>query len=174
MLNSTKAIRFMESLTIPQGAKAGEPIKLAPFQKQFVKGALAKDTQVAVLSIGRGNAKTALSAGIALGALLGEWDRQPRREILIAARTRDQARIAWDFVADFARSLPEDGYRGSVKSLYGITLSNTGPECRSSVPKTLINVCDDIASIGAFFVRSWSGLALIPSVLWSTVSLTML
>ena len=55
-----------------------------------------------VLSIGRGNAKTALSAGVALGALLGEWDRQPRREMLIAARTRDQARIAWDFVAGFA------------------------------------------------------------------------
>ena len=28
------------------------------------------------------------AAGIALGALLGIWDRQPRREILIAARTR--------------------------------------------------------------------------------------
>jgi hypothetical protein len=63
---------------------------------------------VAVLSIGRGNAKTALSAGVALGSLLGEWDRQPRREVLIAARTRDQARIAWDFAAGFAATLPEE------------------------------------------------------------------
>lgn len=83
-------------------------IKLAPFQKKFVKGALAAGVQVAVLSIGRGNEKTALSAGIALGAVMGKWDTQPRREILIAARTRDQARIAFDFVVGFMRSLSDE------------------------------------------------------------------
>lgn len=108
MKTSTKAVQFLQSLRIPQGPKAGQPLKLAPFQKQFVQGALADDINLAVLSIGRGNAKTALSSGIALGALLGEWDRQPSREILIAARTRDQAKIAWDFVAGFARSLPDE------------------------------------------------------------------
>lgn len=108
MTPATKATQFLQSLRIPEGPSAGNPLKLAPFQKQFVKGALAEDINIAVLSIGRGNAKTALSSGIALGALLGEWDRQPRREILIAARTRDQAKIAWDFVAGFARSLPEE------------------------------------------------------------------
>jgi len=108
MKASTKAIRFLESLSIPEGPKAGQAVKLAPFQKQFVKGALADGVNVACLSIGRGNAKTALSAGIALGAVKGVWDRQPRREILIAARTRDQARIAFDFVVGFIRSLPED------------------------------------------------------------------
>jgi phage terminase large subunit-like protein len=108
MKASTKAIRFLETLAIPEGPKAGELIKLAPFQKQFVKGALADGVNVAVLSIGRGNAKTALSAGIALGSVMGEWDKQPRREILIAARTRDQARIAFDFVVGFMRSLSED------------------------------------------------------------------
>lgn len=105
---ATRAIRFLESLQIPTGPKAGQPLKLAPFQRKFVKGALAKGTRIAVLSIGRGNAKTALSAGLALGALLGEWDRQPRREILIAARTRDQGRVAFDFVEAFARTLPDE------------------------------------------------------------------
>lgn len=100
------AIQFLESLKIPEGPKAGDPIQLAPFQKQFVEGALAEDTQVAVLSIGRGNAKTALSAGIALGALLGAWDDQPRRHILIAARTREQGKIAFDFAEAFCASLP--------------------------------------------------------------------
>jgi phage terminase large subunit-like protein len=108
MKASTRAIRFLESLKIPEGPKAGEPLKLAPFQRQFVKGALAPETNVACLSIGRGNAKTALSAGLALGALTGAWDKQPRREILLAARTRDQARIAWEFIVGFSRSLPED------------------------------------------------------------------
>jgi phage terminase large subunit-like protein len=105
---ATKAIRFMQRLAIPEGPLSGRPVKLAPFQKQFVEGALAPGMNVAALSIGRGNAKTALSSGIALGALLGEWDNQARREILIAARTRDQARIGYEFAAGFSRSLPDD------------------------------------------------------------------
>ena len=90
---------FLESLAIPEGPNAGKPVKLAPFQRSFVAGALAEGTAAAVLSIGRGNAKSALAAGIALGGLVGAWDRQPRREIIVAARTRDQGRIAWDFAA---------------------------------------------------------------------------
>ena len=104
MKPATKAMCFLERLCIPEGPKAGQQVRLAPFQKQFVKGALADGINVACLSIDRGNAKTALSAGIALGAVKGEWDCQPRREILIAARTRDQARIAFDFVVGFTRA----------------------------------------------------------------------
>lgn len=103
-----QAIRFLTTLKIPEGPKAGQQIALAPFQEQFVNGALADGINVACLSIGRGNAKTALSSGIALGSLLGIWDNQPRREILLAARSRDQAAIAWNFVAGFADTLPED------------------------------------------------------------------
>ena len=108
MKPATAAIRFLESLLIPEGPKAGEPVKLAPFQKQFIRGALDPEVNTAVLSIGRGNAKTALSAGLALGALLGKWDEQPRREIIIAARTADQGKIAWQFAVGFMRSLPEE------------------------------------------------------------------
>jgi phage terminase large subunit-like protein len=108
MLNATKAIRFLERLDVPEGPQAGRKLKLAPFQRQFVRGALGSTINVAALSIGRGNAKTALASGVALGALVGEWDRQPRREILIAARTADQGRIAWQFAAGFSRSLKDD------------------------------------------------------------------
>ncbi len=108
MKPASKAIQFIQSLRIPEGPKAGNAVKLAPFQKDFVKGALDEAVNIAVLSVGRGNAKTALSSGIALGSLLGIWDDQPKREVLIAARTRDQARIAWQFVAGFAASLPEE------------------------------------------------------------------
>ncbi len=67
---------------------------------------MAKDTANAVLSIGRGNGNSAITAGIALGGLIGIWDRQPRREIIAAPRTQDQGRIIWDFVAGFAATLP--------------------------------------------------------------------
>lgn len=65
-------------------------MKLPPFQKKLVTGALTKNVSTAVLLIGRGNAKAVLSAGIALGALFGEWDEQPRRGILFAVRLQIQ------------------------------------------------------------------------------------
>ena len=106
-LPAETAIRFLEGLKIPEGPKAGQKLRLADFQKKFVCGALDPDNMVAVLSIGRGNAKTALAAGLALGAVMGEWDKQPRREILLAARNRDQAKIAFGFIVGFVESLPK-------------------------------------------------------------------
>ncbi|SEL66484.1 Phage terminase-like protein, large subunit, contains N-terminal HTH domain [Roseivivax marinus] len=103
-----RAMHFLHGLAIPEGPNAGKPVQLAPFQSHFIEGALASDTAAAVLSIGRGNGKSAITAGLALGGLLGVWDRQPRREIIAAARTRDQGRIIWDFVAGFAASLPSE------------------------------------------------------------------
>lgn len=98
-------IGFLETLKIPEGPKAGEPLRLAEYQKQFVRGAMAEGVMVGCLSIGRGNAKTALSAGIALGSLMGVWDGQPRREIIMAARNRDQAKTAFGFMVGFINGL---------------------------------------------------------------------
>lgn len=103
-----KAVRFLETLRIPEGPKAGQQLRLAPFQKQFIEGAFADQIETAVLSVGRGNAKSALSAGVALGSLVGVLDEQPRRDIIVAARTRDQARVLWNFAEALARSLPDD------------------------------------------------------------------
>lgn len=108
MSDATKAIKFLRSLKVPTGPLAGQPMKLAKFQQDFIRGALAPDVLTSVFSIGRGNAKSALSAGIGLGELLGTWDGQPQREALLAARTRDQAQIAWQYAAGFAASLPDE------------------------------------------------------------------
>lgn len=105
---ASKAIRFLEGLNVPEGPRAGRRLRLAPFQKQFVRGSMEKDVAVSVLSIGRGNGKTALSSGLGLAALLGISDHQPRREILVGARTREQGRIVFDFARGFSRSLPDE------------------------------------------------------------------
>ncbi|MEM7696732.1 MAG: terminase large subunit [Pseudomonadota bacterium] len=105
---STLARRHMKSLRVPEGPKAGQLWKLPSYQGTFIDGALDDDVNVACLSVGRGNGKSALSSGIALGALLGVWDDQPRREILIGARTRDQGRVIYQFIEGMARFLPED------------------------------------------------------------------
>ena len=102
------ALRFLPRLVVPEGRTAGRPLRLAKYQKQFVRGAFAKGVAVGLLSIGRGNAKTALSAGIALGHLTGEIAPQPKREIIFAARNRDQARTAFGFLVGFIEGLPEE------------------------------------------------------------------
>ena len=101
------ALRFLPTLIIPEGRLAGKKLKRANFQKKFVKGALADGVNVGLLSVGRGNAKTALSSGLALGHLMGEFDCQPKREIIIAARNRDQAKTAFGFVVGFIEGLPD-------------------------------------------------------------------
>ncbi|MFN3955103.1 MAG: terminase large subunit domain-containing protein [Pararhodobacter sp.] len=108
MTPAEAAIEFLEALKIPEGPMAGNPLRLASFQKSFVQGALDPSNMVAVLSIGRGNAKTATSAGLALAAVMGVWDNQPRREVIMAARNRDQARIAFQFMVGYVEGLPED------------------------------------------------------------------
>ena len=112
MIRATKeasaAIRYVSTLVVPEGRNAGKKLKLAKYQKEFIRGAFAKDISVGLLSIGRGNAKTALAAGIALGHLVGEIASQPKREIIFAARNRDQAKIAFGFLVGFIEGLPEE------------------------------------------------------------------
>lgn len=106
--DAVAALRFLSGLTVPEGRMAGRRLRLAGFQKDFVRGAFSKDTAVALLSIGRGNAKTALSAGISLGHLMGKIAHQPKREIIFAARNRDQAKTAFGFLVGFIEGLPDD------------------------------------------------------------------
>ncbi len=107
-MTAPKAIRFVQSLRVPTGALAGKRLRLAPYQRQFLRGFLAKGVSIGVLSVARGGGKSTLVSGLALGHLLGEIAPQPRRECLIGARTRDQGRICWDYCAGLALSLPDD------------------------------------------------------------------
>ncbi len=101
-----RAVKFLERLQVPTGPMAGKKLRVAPYQRSFLGGSLADGVPGAALSVARGGGKSALTAGIALGHLLGEIDPQVKRECLAAARTRDQGRIIWDYAAGLARSLP--------------------------------------------------------------------
>ncbi len=105
-MSAEAAIRFLQSLRLPEGKLAGRKLRLAAFQKTFITGALADGVSIAALSVGRGSGKTMLASGLALAALLGKLDRQPRREVIVAARTRDQGMIAWKFLEGLSASLP--------------------------------------------------------------------
>lgn len=110
MNDATKAIKFIEGLKVPTGRAGivGQPVKLAPFQKKFIRGALAKGIDIAALSVGRGNGKSTLSAGLSLCELFGVFSDQPAREVLLAAKNRDQAAIVFQYAYLLSQSLPDD------------------------------------------------------------------
>lgn len=108
MKPSTAAIQFIEGLKIPTGRMAGKPMKLAAFQKRFIRGAFANNIRVAVLSVARGNAKSATTGAIAVAELFGVFSDQPRREVLLAAGKRDQAEVVWTYALDLIRAMPDE------------------------------------------------------------------
>lgn len=108
MKPSTAAIKFIEELKIPTGRKAGKPMKLALYQKRFIRGAFAPDIRVGVLSVARGNAKSSTVGAIAVAELFGVFSDQPRREILLAAGKRDQAEVVWTYAHDLIKAMPDE------------------------------------------------------------------
>ena len=106
---ATRVIRFSETLKIPEGPLHGRALKLPTYLKDFVRGALRNKVRIAVMSIGRGNAKTAGCAVVAVAELVGVIVSQPRREVIIAARNRDQGGQAFNFCRAFVDQMIEDG-----------------------------------------------------------------
>ena len=51
---------------IPEGKFVGQPVRLAEFQKRVIKGIYDTPTRRAIISFGRKNAKTTLSAFLLL------------------------------------------------------------------------------------------------------------
>ena len=98
--------KYLQELIVTQGAGAGEPLQLLPWQKRFVAGFERTDGD-ASLSVARGNGKTTLIAGIATAALDGPL-RQPRAETIIVSSSFSQSRIAFEHCLAFLRAAGHD------------------------------------------------------------------
>lgn len=108
-MTATAAIRFLESLRVPTGPLAGKPVRLAKFQRKFIRGALHRDTSIALLSVARGGGKSTVSAGLALGHLIGQIGKpEPAREVLIGATNAEQATIVLRYAQALAARLPDE------------------------------------------------------------------
>ena len=92
--------RYLSTLTVTEGRRAGEPFNVLRWQRRFLAGAFAPGVQWAGLSVARGNGKTALLSGVAAAALDGPL-AVPRAETIIVAASFSQARIAFDHVREF-------------------------------------------------------------------------
>ena len=74
MTRGEMVIAFAERYCLtPEGAHVGKPIKLAPFQKKFIKDIYDNPhgTRRAILGIARKNGKSALIAAIMLAHIAG-------------------------------------------------------------------------------------------------------
>lgn len=84
----------------------GQPVKLAPFQRNLIKGIYDTHTRRAIISFGRKNAKTTISAFLLLVHLAGPMAR-PNSQLFSAAQSRDQAAILFALAAKMVRMSPD-------------------------------------------------------------------
>lgn len=102
-------IKFIElHCRAPEGQHVGQPIKLEPFQKRFLKEVYDNPagTRRGYLSIARKNGKSALIAGILLAHLAGPEAKQ-NSQIVSGARSRDQAALVYSLAAKMVQMSPE-------------------------------------------------------------------
>jgi phage terminase large subunit-like protein len=109
-----RGIQFFPLLKHATGEFAGRPFALEPWQ-QFLVGSLfgwrkksdgLRRFQHAFLSMGRGNGKSPLGAGLALKLFAADDPLEPRAEVVTAATRKRQARIVWDEAWRFVRGIP--------------------------------------------------------------------
>ena len=112
-ISAIPLIDYLESLTVTQGRLAGQPFKVLPWQRRFVRRAFAQGVQSAALSVARGNGKTTLLAGIAAATLDGPL-MVPRGETVIVASSFEQARISFEHVLEFMRDKLDDKRRWKI------------------------------------------------------------
>jgi len=91
---------------VPSGTMTGRPLKLAPFQRQIIKGVYDEQIRRAIISFGRKSGKTTLCALLMLVELCGPRSRQNGR-LFSTALSRGQAALLFDLARDVVRQSPE-------------------------------------------------------------------
>ena len=146
-----KLAKYLRSLTITQGPEAGNPFRILPWQRKFLKGFL--NNQVSALSVARSNGKSTLLAGVGAASLNGPLAKE-RAETLLVSGSFSQSRIIFDAVLSF---LPEDksNYRiwDSTMSAEVKNLANGASlKCSGATPRLLFGrqnsliLCDEPSS----------------------------
>lgn len=109
MTRGEKVIQFIERYCVtPEGADVGKPLKLADFQKRFVREIYDNPagTRRAYLSIARKNGKSGLIAGLLLAHLVGP-EAKLNSQIVSGALSRDQAALVFRLAAQMVQLSPK-------------------------------------------------------------------
>jgi phage terminase large subunit-like protein len=100
---------FPATFSHVKGPAAGQAFKLEPWQRHFVEefsrasGEGERIYKRGMLGVARGNGKTPLAAGLALRELVA---REDEPDVILAAASRDQARVCFEYARGFVESGP--------------------------------------------------------------------
>lgn len=109
MTRAEKVIRFIEKFCVtPEGADVGKPLKLADFQKQFIRDVYGNPhgTRRAYLSCARKNGKSGLVSALLLAHTVGPEARL-NSSIVSGSNSRDQAALVWNLAAKMCQLSPK-------------------------------------------------------------------
>ena len=98
-----RLIEFVGGLTVPNGRYAGRKIDVLPFERRFLRGAFGQPDDSA-LTMGRGNGKTTLGAGLLAAALVGPLVQDHAESVLVAS-SFEQGLIAYRMILSFLQPL---------------------------------------------------------------------
>ena len=83
---------YLSGLAVTQGALVGQPLRVLPWQRRFLRGALAPGVYESALTMARGGGKSTFTAALACAAIDGPL-AQPNSEVLIVAASLRQGAI---------------------------------------------------------------------------------
>lgn len=109
MTRGERVIAFIERYCkAPEGEHVGKPLKLEPFQVDFIREVYDNPagTRRGILSIGKKNGKTALIAGILLAHICGP-EAVLNTQIVSGAMSRDQASVVFALACKMIQLSPE-------------------------------------------------------------------
>ena len=164
-----RAIRWIEEYCIlPKGHGAGEPMRLAEFQKDWLRTVLKPGVTSACMSLGRGNGKSTLLAGVALWALMDPGPGGAPQVPIVATTVQQAVRSVYGVALEMIQSNGVLADRVSVFSASGqqrvkyplvkgemFPISNDPDGLQGLDPS--LAVCDEV---GFLPVESWSSLLL--------------
>ncbi len=120
MPDAERVLAFLRSLPIVSGLRAGEHFEPLEFQEQFVRNVYrtgddgGRIVRLAALSLGRGNGKSALLAGLSLAHLLGPM-AEPHGECYAAALDREQAGVLYRMTVAYIEATPWMAARVNIR-----------------------------------------------------------
>lgn len=163
------AIRWIETwCRPPKGYGAGEPLRLAPFQKEWLREVLADGVTSAVMSCPRGQGKSTLLAALGLWATFNAGKGGAPQVPVVATTVMQAHRSVYGVALAMVAAEEELADRALVYSAIGamkIVVPGTGGEMFpvSSDPAGLqgldpsLAICDEV---GFQSVESWESLLL--------------
>ena len=110
-----RCLNFISMLKHFKGKSSGHPFILKPWQQTIVanifgfywKGTNDRRFSSSYIEVSRKNGKTALAAALCMFALIA--DGEDGAEVDLAANSREQAKIAFEFCFEFAKQLDPSG-----------------------------------------------------------------